>query len=131
VNSVTWNGAVWIACADTAAFTSTDGINWTANTSASKLFKSTMLSVASRRFITSIKNMLGGTDTTDASGVKDIELPTSIFGGLSPIVTATIVGETPYFISVNITGITTFRISTFNTSGTAEAAFFNWQAINP
>jgi hypothetical protein len=75
--------------------------------------------------------MIGGIGTTDLAGVLDISIPATVFDGLEPIITATIDGTIPHFITVSNITSTTFRVNTFNVGGIPETASFKWQAISP
>jgi hypothetical protein len=137
-NSIAWNGSVWILASyyngTNGIHTSSNGIDWSVQTSASPLFNNLVYGVAARIFKTYPKPqnaILGGTGQSSAGGTLAVNFKNTIFSGSVPSVTATVSSSGPAHISVGSIGPTGFTATTYNISGTQTGPVsFNWHALD-
>jgi hypothetical protein len=136
-NGIGWNGSVWIVTGYNASgsiHTSRNGIDWSLQTSASRLFNNQVNGVGARIFKTYpvIQTpILGGTGQSSAGGTLAVNFRTTVFSSSIPTVTATVSGSGPAHISLGSIGPTGFTATTYNISGTQTGPVsFNWQALD-
>jgi hypothetical protein len=136
--AIAWNGSLWIAAFAGGILTSIDGITWSSQTNATNLGGNIGWSVASRNFTlrpssaTSTKQALSGSATSSTDGILAVTFTSKIFSTATPIVTATVTGTTPGYVTVSGISVNGFTANTFDSGATGTSGItFNWIAINP
>ena len=138
--SATWNGSMWLGggLSNNIGY-SYDGFNWTKITSVSNIL-STCYDVASRKTSFLGQSPFGNRAPTGAYKAIQYGSGTTSAGTLAvtfgysfstvPVVTVTpTTGSTSAFITTTSITVSGFTARTYNSSGSAVAATFNWMAI--